>query len=167
MANADIIELMGKDPEFESARKLENTKNKAKLVRERSLKTLNIMDIVKQHDITAEMTKVSNEIETEKGLVSAEKIEQHDIEIELVNIHKIWQFESETEKGSCETLVEVTEQIDIDTELSNMKNEIKYVGIATDTVVANMEIGGNDEQPDIDIGLSSVPEYTKYYEPSL
>ena len=33
--------------------------------------------------------------------------------------------------------------------------------------MANMEIGGNDEQPDIDIGLGSVPEYTKYYEPGV
>ena len=68
---------------------------------------------------------------------------------------------------SSVTQVELTKQIDIEAELSNMKIEINYVGIATDTVVANMEIGGNDEQPDIGIVLGSVPEYTKYYEPGL
>ena len=126
MAKADIIEFIEKDPDFEFARKLENTKTKAELVSEHSLKTMAIMDIVEQHEIKAELTVVCNEIEAETG--------------------------------SGETQVELTKQIDIEAELSN---KIHYVQIATDSVVANMEIGGNDEQPGLDIGLGSVPEYTK------
>ena len=88
----------------------------------------------------------------------------------LYTIHETSADFDEEEASMAEsgvTQVELTKQIDIEAELSNMKIEINYVGIATDTVVANMEIGGNDEQPDLDIGLGSVPEYTKYYEPGL
>ena len=88
----------------------------------------------------------------------------------LYTIHETSADFDEEEASMAEsgvTQVELTKQIDIEAELSNMKIEINYVGITTDIVVANMEIGGNDEQPDIDIGLGSVPEYTKYYEPGL
>ena len=59
------------------------------------------------------MSEVWNEIKREKDIFNEEKTEQHDLEID------------------------------------------------------NMEIGGNDEQLDIDIGLVSMPGYTKYYEPGL
>ena len=113
-----------------------------------------------------ENTTIKPELVTEhrlKTMVIMDIVEQHEIKAELTEICN----EVEAETDSCETQVEFTNQINIEAELSNMKNEINYVEIATDTVVANMGIDGNDEQPDIDIGLGRVPEYTKYYEPGI
>ena len=91
-----------------------------------------------------------------KTMVIMDFLEPHDIKAKLtVDYNKIG---AETESETSE----LTKQIDIEAELSNMKNEINYV-----EMVANIGIVGNDEQPDIDIGLGIVPEYSKYYQPDV
>jgi hypothetical protein len=94
-------------------------------------------------------------------MVIMDIVEQHEIKAELIEVCN----EKEAERESCETQEELTKQINIEAELSNMKSEINYVEIDTDNAVPNMEVGRNDDQPEIDIELVSLPEYTKYYEP--